>query len=55
MKHTRHLIICLVLVGAVGLAYVLVPQVRSLGWTGLFLLACPIMHLVMLKDGKHKH
>lgn len=52
MKHTNHLVICLVLVGVAGLAYLFIPQVQSLGWFGLVILACPLMHLFM-GHGEH--
>jgi len=26
-----------------------------LGWFGLIILACPLMHIWMMKDGGHKH
>ena len=63
MKHTNHLIICLVLIGVAGLAYLFIPQVQNLGWFGIIILACPLMHIWMSsgehsrtkKDGKHKH
>lgn len=55
MKHTRNLAICLLLIGFVGLAYLFIPQVRNLGWFGIAILACPLMHLWMMKDGGHKH
>jgi len=61
MKHANHIILCLVLTGVAGLAYLFIPQVQSLGWFGLVILACP-MHIFMssgehsrtMKDGKHK-
>lgn len=55
MKHANHLIMCLVLIGVAGLAYLFIPQVQSLGWFGLVILACPLMHIWMMKDGNHKH
>lgn len=63
MKHTNHVVICLVLIGIAGLAYLFIPQVRDLGWYGLVILACPLMHIFMtsgehsrtMKDGNHKH
>ncbi|MBU0978555.1 DUF2933 domain-containing protein [Patescibacteria group bacterium] len=55
MRHTNHLVMCLGLVGVVGLAYLFIPQVQNLGWFGLIILACPLMHLWMMKDGHHKH
>lgn len=55
MKLANHLVICLVLIGLVGLAYLFIPQVQSLGWFGLIILACPLMHIFMMKDGSHKH
>jgi len=55
MKHRTHLLMCLVLVGGAGLAYLFIPQVQSLGWIGLIILACPLMHILMMKDGAHKH
>ena len=55
MKHVNHLVICLILIGVVGWAYFFIPQVRSLGWFGLIILACPLMHIFMMKNGEHKH
>ena len=55
MKHTNHLVICLVLIGVAGLAYLFIPQVQGLGWFGLIILACPLMHIWMMKNGNHKH
>lgn len=43
----KHLLFCLILVGGFGLAYAFIPQVRNLGWLGLAVLACPLMHLFM--------
>lgn len=63
MKYKNHLVMCLVLIGIVGLAYSFIPQVQSLGWFGLIILACPVMHLFMGHGGHdsqgknepHKH
>jgi hypothetical protein len=55
MKYANYLVICLVLIGVAGLAYLFIPQVKSLGWFGLIILACPLMHLYMMKDDGHKH
>jgi hypothetical protein len=55
MKHANHLVMCLVLISIAGLAYFFIPQVQSLGWFGLVILACPLMHIWMMKDGNHKH
>jgi len=63
MKHANHLVLCLVLVGIAGLAYLFIPQVQSLGWFGLIVLACPLMHVFMghgehgqhIKDNDHHH
>ena len=55
MKHTNHLVMCLILISVAGLAYLFIPQVQNLGWFGLVILACPLMHIWMMKDGKHKH
>jgi len=55
MKHTNHLVMCLVLIGIAGLAYLFIPQVQNLGWFGFVILACPLMHIFMMKDGNHKH
>jgi len=52
MKHTNHLVVCLVLIGVAGLAYLFIPQVQSMGWFGLVILACPLMHLFM-GHGEH--
>ena len=55
MKHSNYLILCLVLIAGAGLAYLFIPQVRGLGWFGLIILACPLMHIWMMKEGNHKH
>lgn len=55
MKHTNFLIVCLVLMGGAGLAYIFIPQVRGLGWFWLMILACPLLHIWMMKGGEHKH
>ena len=55
MKHRAHLFICLVLVGVVGLAYLFIPQVHSLGWFGVIILACPLMHILLMKDRANKN
>jgi len=55
MKHTKHLLICLFMVAAYALGYMFLPSIRQLGWFGLIILACPLMHIFMMKDGEHKH
>lgn len=63
MKHQGHLLICLLMVGAYGLGYLFVPSIRELGWFGLIVLACPLMHVFMghgdhnqnTTDGEHHH
>ncbi|PIZ47988.1 hypothetical protein COY32_00845 [candidate division WWE3 bacterium CG_4_10_14_0_2_um_filter_41_14] len=63
MKHTNHLVICLVLIGITGLAYLFIPQVQSLGWFGVIILTCLVMHIFMtsgehgrtMQDSNHKH
>jgi hypothetical protein len=64
MNHQKNLILCVALVGIFGVAYLFIPQVRSLGWFGLVILACPLMHIWMssgedsrtMKDhDEHKH
>ena len=55
MKRTNHIILCLVLIGVAGLAYFFIPQVQGLGWFGLIILACLLMHILMMKEGGHKH
>ena len=55
MKLANHLILCLILIGGAGLGYLFIPQVQNLGWFGLVILACPLMHIWMMKDGNHKH
>lgn len=54
MTHRKHLYICLLMVAGYGLGYVLIPSVRELGWFGLFILACPLVHLLMVHE-VHKH
>jgi len=53
IKHINHIILCLALIGVAGLAYLFIPQVQSLGWFWLVILACPLMHVWMMKDGNH--
>lgn len=53
MKHRGHLLVCLFMLVAYGLGYVFVPSIRELGWFGLIILACPLMHVFGL--GEHSH
>lgn len=54
MKHRGHLLICLFMLAAYGLGYAFVPSIRELGWFGLIILACPLMH-VFMGHGEHNH
>lgn len=52
---TKIIVICLVLAGAAITAVtVFRVSVNSLIFIGL-LLACPLMHIFMMRDGNHKH
>ena len=53
MKHYNNLLMYALLVGGGLLAYFLIPSVRSLGWLGLIILVCPLMHILMMKDMRH--
>lgn len=52
---TKTITICLVLIGvAITAVTVFRVSVNSLVFIGL-LLACPLMHIFMMRDGNHKH
>lgn len=55
MKHISHFAMCLVLIGVAALAYLFIPSIRSLGWFGFMIVICPLMHIIMMKGGKHQH
>lgn len=50
MRHAKHLLFCLGLIGIAGIMYLTIPGVRGAGVLGIVILACPLMHIFMMKD-----